>query len=298
MWEYAMTIQPVSIPAEDVHKLLGAASGDALLLYLYIHSGNDFSDAADALRMNEGKLSCAAATLRQLGLWQTPAQVFIPGERPSYSEQDVLQSLQLDAGFRRLYGEVQRRLGRTLATEELKILLSFMNYLGLPEDVICVLVSYCQDRARQRGSLRNPSLRTIEKEAYAWAEQGIDTLEAAAAFIHRQNIFTSRLSGLLRLLQIHGRNLTAAEEKYARQWLDMGFSDELLHLAYERTCLNTGGLNWAYMNKILLRWKDAGFKTAEDVKNGDRKPGTPAKGGDRRPDSDEQAAIARMLQEG
>jgi hypothetical protein len=143
MWEYAMTIQPVSIPAEDVHKLLGAASGDALLLYLYIHSGNDFSDAADALRMNEGRLSCAAATLRQLGLWQTPAQVFIPGERPSYIEQDVLQSLQLDAGFRRLYGEVQRRLGRTLATEELKILLGFVRYLGMSADVIVLLVCYC-----------------------------------------------------------------------------------------------------------------------------------------------------------
>ena len=31
--------------------------------------------------------------------------------------------------------------------------------------------------------MRNPSLRTIEKEAYAWAEQGIETLEQAAAYI-------------------------------------------------------------------------------------------------------------------
>jgi hypothetical protein len=37
---------------------------------------------------------------------------------------------------------VQRRLGRTLNTEELKILLTFVRYLGLPADVICVLVSY------------------------------------------------------------------------------------------------------------------------------------------------------------
>ncbi len=293
-----MNINPVSIPAEDVHKLLGAASGDGALLYLYIKSGNDLADAAASLRMSEERISCAAATLRQLGLWQTQERVLLSGERPSYTEQDVLQTLETSPGFRRLYGEVQRRLGRTLATEELKILLSFVNYLGLPEDVICVLVSYCQDRARQRGSLRNPALRTIEKEAYAWAEQGIDTLEAAAAFIHRQNVYHSRLSGLTRQLQIHGRSLTAAEEKYARQWLDMGFEDEVIGMAYERTCLNTGGLNWAYMHKILLRWKDSGFKTAGDVKNGDRKPGTMTQKGDRKLDSDEQAAIERMLQEG
>ena len=292
-----MNINPVSIPAEDLHKLLSAASSDGALLYIYLKSGNEFADAADGLRMSESRLTCAAATLRQLGLWQVSEKAFIPGERPSYTEQDVLNSMQSDPSFRRLYGEVQRRLGRALATEELKILLSFMNYLGLPEDVICVLVSYCMDRARQRGSLRNPALRTIEKEAYAWAEQGIDTLEAAAAFIHRQNVYNSRLGALTRLLQIHGRNLTAAEEKYARQWLAMELDEELLRLAYERTCLNTGGLNWAYMHKILLRWKDAGFKSAEDVKRGDYKPGTGNQQNGRKLDTDEQDAIQRMLQE-
>ena len=293
-----MNIDSVRIPREDVQKLLGAAGGDAALLYIFLKSGNELSAAAEGLRMNESRLSCAAATLRQLGLWQDAPQKMIPGgERPNYTEQDVLQCLDTDPNFRRLYGEVQRRLGRTLATEELKILLSFVRYLGLPEDVVCVLVSYCQDRARQKGSLRNPALRTIEKEAYAWAEQGIDTLEAAAAFIHRQNVYNSRLAGLLRQLQIRGRTLTAAEEKYARQWLDMGMDDEVIGMAYERTCLNTGGLNWAYMHKILLRWKEAGFKTAQDVRSGDRKPGAAAQSGQRQLDADELAAIQRMLQE-
>ena len=294
-----MNISPIQIPQEDIQKLLGAASGDAALLYIYLKSGNDIAGAVASLRLNEARLSCATATLRQLGLWQeAPKGLPINSERPQYTEQDVLNCLNTDPNFRRLYGEVQRRLGRTLATEELKVLLSFVRYLGLPEDVICVLVSYCQERARLRGSLRNPALRTIEKEAYAWAEQGIDTLEAAAAFIHRQNVLHSRLSGLLRLLQIHGRGLTAAEDKYARQWLDMGFDDEMLRMAYERTCLNTGGLNWAYMHKILLRWKEAGFKTADDVRNSDHKPGTVRSGGDRKMDADELAAIERMLQEG
>ena len=89
--------------------------------------------------------------------------------------------------FRSLYGEVQRLLGRNLNTEELKILLGFVRYLGLPGDVISLLVCYCKERARKRGSLRNPSLRTVEKEAYQWAEQGIDTLEAASAYIQTQN---------------------------------------------------------------------------------------------------------------
>lgn len=293
-----MNIEAVNIEKEAVRKLLGAASPDAALLYLYLQSGNDAAQAGQQLQLGKARLSCALATLRQLELWQQQRPNFVAGERPVYTEQDVLRTMDTDPSFRCLYGEIQRRLGRVLSTEELKIVLGFVNYLGLPADVICVLVSFCQDRARQRGGIRNPSLRTIEKEAYFWAEQGIDTLEAAAAYIHRQNMKNSRMGALQQLLQIRGRALTPGEEKYAAQWLEMGFEDALIALAYDRTCLNTGGLNWAYMHKILLRWKEAGYRTVEDVKNGDRKPGTAAKAGSRALDSDEQAAIARLLQEG
>lgn len=292
-----MNIEPVTLEKAEVQKLLSAASGDSLLLYLYIKSGNSLETAPQELGLNNTRLECAAATLRQLGLWKEPQPMPMYGEKPNYTEQDVLRAVGADNGFHSLLGEVQRRLGRTLTTEELKILLGLVRYLGLPEDVICVLVTYCIDRARQRGNLRNPSLRAIEKEGYAWAERGIDTLPAAAAFIHSQNLYFSRLGQLQRLLQIRGRSLTAAEEKYARSWLEMGFEEEALKLAYEKTCLNTGGLNWAYMNKILLRWKDAGYITAEDVRNGDRKPGATAPGGQRQLDADEIAAIKKMLQE-
>lgn len=289
---------PLNIPAGDVQKLLAAASPDASLLYIYLKAGNPLPSAETELSLSPSRVNCAAATLRQLGLIadERPAPM-LPGERPSYSEQDVLAAMEEDNTFRGLYSEVQRLLGKTLNTEELKILLGFTRYLGMPADVISVLVCYCKDRARQRGSLRNPSLRTIEKEAYAWAEQGIETVEDAAAFIREQNIRNSRLSRLKNILQIHGRNLTAAEERYAQSWLDMGLQEDLLSMAYERTCLNTGGLNWAYMNKIIQRWHEQGFTTAEDVQNGDRKPSVP-KGASGQLGQAELEAIQRVLREG
>ena len=292
-----MNTEALQIDAADLRRLLGAASGDAALVYLYIRSGNDPAGAEAALRLPEGRYACAVATLRQLGLWQDEKRLSIaPGERPNYTEQDVMQTMDTDPSFRSLYGEIQRRLGKTLNTEELKILLGFVRYLGLPADVICVLVSYCQERARRKGSIRNPSLRTIEKEAYAWAEQGIDTMEEAAAFIQAQNVYHSRLGKLTRLLQIRGRSLTPAEERYAKSWLEMGFDDELITMAYERTYLNTGGLSWAYMNKILTRWREAGYRTAADVRGGDRKA-TP-KGASGELGEAELEAIRRVLQEG
>ncbi len=292
-----MITDTVTIQQEELHRLLASGSADAALLYLYLRAGNPSASAGE-LNMTPTRIACAEATLRQLGLVrENENRHDFSGERPSYTERDVLQAVDSEPNFRSLYGEVQRVLGRNLNTEELKILLGFVRYLGLPEDVISVLVCYCKDRARQQGKLRNPSLRTIEKEAYAWAERGIDTMEEAAAFIQAQNVRNSRLQKLMKQLQIRGRALTAGEEKYAQSWLDMGFDEEAIAMAYERTCLNTGGLSWPYLNKILTRWHEAGLRTADQIRSQDRKPGTAAKSGQRELDPDEQAAIQRMLQE-
>ena len=292
-----MNMESVILDAGEVRKLLGAASGDGALLYIYLKTGNSPADAAQALTLTPARCSCAMATLRQLGLWQEEKQVKIPvGERPVYSEHDVLAADSGDVEFKSLRGEVERLLGRNLNTEELKILLGFIRYLGLPGDVISVLICYCKERARQRGSLRNPSLRTIEKEAYAWAEAGIDNLEEAAAFIQTQNVRNTRLHRLKEQLQIRGRNLTAAEERYAISWLEMGFEDEAVALAYERTCLNTCIINWAYMNRILQRWHEAGLHTLQAIQSGDKKP-APTHGASGELGQAERAAIQRMLSE-
>ena len=291
-----MIFENVAMSVSDVKKLLSAANSDASLLYIYLKSNNSMDSAASDLNLSQGRVTCAAAVLRQLGLWSDEKTIKImAGERPAYSERDVLSAMDSDMDFRSLYGELQRQLGRSLNTEELKILLGFTRYLGLSPEVISMLVCYCRERARQKGSSRNPSLRTIEKEAYAWAERGIDSMEEAAAFIQAQNVRSSRLGRLMQILQIRGRNLTAGEERYAASWLDMGFEDSAILEAYERTCLNTGGMNWAYMNKILQRWHASGLHTAEAVKNGDQKPAGGSK--QRQLDEDEIAAIQRIMQE-
>ena len=283
------------ISQTQVHKLLCAKNPDAALLFLYLSAGNDPAQAEQSLGLSHTRISCAMATLRQLGLWEEPKKVVIPlGERPNYTENDVFDAMDKDFDFRILYGEVQRLLGKSLNTEELKILLGFTRYLGFTPDVISVLVNYCRDRQRQKGVNRAPSLRMIEKEAYAWAEKGIDTMEEAAAYIQNQNQYNTRMAHIKHLLQIRGRKLTTAEERYAHGWSEMGFDDEAILMAYERTCINTGGLKWPYMNSILKRWHEAGLHTAEQIRSGDSK--AQPKQERRELDSDELDAIRRMME--
>ena len=262
----------LTLPKQDIRKLLAAASGDAALLYLYLRSGADPDQARDALQMSANQLDCAMASLRQMGLIEEKPRFLEPGERPVYTEQDLTREMEKGKDFGLLVGEVQRRLGRTLSTEELKILLSLRDYLRLPDEVISILISFCMQRNRARGNVRAPSMRSIEKEAYVWADNGIDTLEEAAAYMQQQLMRQSKLGSIRHALQIHDRRLTPSEEKYILKWLEMGFGEPEILLAYDRTCLQAGGLKWNYMNSILMSWQKQNLYTVDQILKYDKAP--------------------------
>ena len=115
----------------------------------------------------------------------------------------------------------------------------------------------------------------IEKEAYRWADEGIDTLEAASYYVQTQLRLHTRIQQLRLLLQIEQRRLTQAEEQYLSGWISMGFSDEVILMAFERTCLQTGGLKWNYMNSILKAWHEKNLHTPQEIAQGDAAPGYP-----------------------
>lgn len=186
--------EPLLIPADAAQRLLAAANGDAALLYLYLFANRPLADAQTALRMTQARYDLACATLQQLGLWPQEARQHLDASQaPVYTEQDVIRETRTSREFEAITGETQRRLGRVLSNEELKILLSVYRYLGLPGEVISILVNYCIQRQRSRGISRMPSLRSIEKEAYYWADHGIDTMEQAAVYMQNQLLRQSQL---------------------------------------------------------------------------------------------------------
>ena len=271
--------EPRSLPSDAVERLLAAANGDAALLYLHFAAGRPLENAREALRMSEARYDLACATLQQLGLWpQEPQRHLDASQAPVYTEQDVIRETHTSREFEAITGETQRRLGRVLSNEELKILLSIYRYLGLPGEVISILVNYCIQRQRSRGIARMPSLRSIEKEAYYWADHGIDTMEQAAVYMQNQLLRQSQLGRIKELFGISGRRLTPGEENYILTWLSWGFGEKEIGLAYEKTCLATGGLKWPYCNSILRSWHEQGFTTLSQIEAGDRAPVKPAAG--------------------
>lgn len=264
------------IPEGDWRKLLGAASGDSALLYLYLRAGGNAANSETALRFSHSRLECATASLKQMGLWPEKPKPLRPAEPPTYTEADLIQEMKKPGGFNQLLGEAQRRLGKVLSTEELKVLLSLYDYLGLPTEVISLLISYCIQRAKAKGASRLPSMRTIEREGYRWADLGIDTMEEAAAHMQMELEKQSQVQVIRRVLQLTDRRLAPGEEKLVRQWIDWGFGPEEIALAYDRTCLKTGSFTWKYINSILQSWHTQGLHTVAAIEAGDKAPGKPA----------------------
>ena len=268
-----METEALTLPGQDVRKLLAAANGDAALLYLYEQSGLPRAEAMERLRMTQTRYDLAAATLQQMGLWQEETKrFFAPAEAPHYTEEDVTREYHAGPEFPSMVGEAQRRLGRILSTEELKILLCIYRYLGLPVEVISILIHYCIEKNRARGPGKMPSVRAIEKEAYRWADLGIDTLEEAAVYMQNQLQLQSRAGRIRQVLQIADRRLTPGEEKLIHTWLSWGFGEDEIRMAYEKTCMNTGGLKWPYLNSILKSWHEQGLTTVRQIETGDRAP--------------------------
>lgn len=273
----------ISVTAEAVTKLLGAASGDAALLYIYILSrGGHFdpSDAAAVIHRSETQVDAAMAVLTRLGLVAgeaptagkgTPLQR--PQEPPVMTAEEMDQIISSDKDFRGLVKAVQEDLGTQLSSEGLRTLINIYSYLRLPADVIMALVTYCRAEYKRRyGEGRVPSMRWIEREAYVWEREGIFSWEAAEDYVTRQSALKAGERELGKVLNIYGRALTATERKYINAWTGMGFHADAVAMAYDRTVLNTGRLTWRYMDSILQSWHSRGLHTPDEIVSGDPAP--------------------------
>ena len=267
--------QVLAIAAQAADRLLKLDIGDAALLYLQLLRHG----SAEGLKWTEARLQAALDQLRAQGLApdRLPAPEPPPAPEappPDYATEDITQALAEEhSTFPALVGEVERRLGKRLSTADLKNLYTLYDHLALPAEVILMLVGWCIDEtARKYGPGRKPFLSQIKKEGFSWARLGVDTMERAEERIAALTRLRSRESEVLRLLDISPRPLVQREKDYIAAWDGMGFDDEALRMAYERTVLKKQSMDWGYMNGILRRWHEKGLHTAAAVRTGDRDP--------------------------
>ena len=288
--------ESVTISPGIAKRLVEKGNGDAALLYIALlrrHGAVPPRSLAGELRWEKSRIERAEEALRELGLL-APADLPEPAdEKPEYQRSDIVEKLDSSEEFRLLTNQVERRLGKKLTTPDIAVLLGLSDYVGLPLDVIYLLVCHCAERvARRYGEGRRPTLRQIEKEGYAWARMGIDTQAAASAYLKKYAERQGAFPAFMRALNLGDRAPVASEEKYLAAWQEWGFTPEAVALAYDKTVLKCHELKWPYCNGILKRWHEAGLHTPEEVAAGDR----PAAQGESRKKQTEDEELRKYMQ--
>lgn len=300
--------ESVVLSGPAVQALIDGGSGDAALLYLAVlkNKGSiDDKKVCAALRWTAEQFQRALFQLSAQGLIAASDGEKIPppplpeppqraeDRRTEYTRADIARALE-DQAFSGLADAVEQKLGKKLTTPNLAALLGLYDQLGLPLDVIYLLVNFCAERtAQQYGKGRQPNMRQIEKEGYVWAKLGIMNQESAAAYIRKCQQRQQALPRMMRLLRLGDRAPSPSEEKFLLEWMDMGFEDKAIELAYDKTILNCKELRWPYMHKILNTWNGKGLHTLEQVEAEDKPVRQRRQTGKSAPDS-AQEEIARM----
>ena len=270
----------IVLPAQQADRLIGRGDGDAALLYLCLlraDRGVTAQELQRRLKWSQLRLHAAETALQELGLIDRPPEQKPPEpaqERPVYTADDLTDLLTGDAGFRMLVPQTEEKLGKRLKTADLQILAGLYDDLGLPADVIYLLVCHCVARSEERyGPGRRPTLRQIEKEGYHWAQRGLFDQESASQYLRDWNVRRSAMSRYMQVLGLGDRRPVESEERYIADWMDKGFPPETVALAYDKTVFYKKELNWRYLNGILRRWHENGWHTEEEVRQSDsRKP--------------------------
>ena len=280
------------IPAKEMEQIIAAHDGDVALLWLCLRRdpGASVEDAARTLCRTRAEMEAALEKLQRMGLAARPVspipspapQVPVPAAQPSlklppadelpeYTARDLAVRSKEDPRFAALVDEAQRVFGRVLSTSDMKKLFGIYDYLALPPEVIMMLLNYCVGLYPTSSP---PSMRQIETEGFVWANREILTIEQAEEYIAESTKRREKLNQAAKTLGITDRKLSPTEKDYITAWLEMGFDDEMLAIALDRTIIKTGGRKWKYMNAILKSWHEKGLHTPADVLDKDikRKP--------------------------
>lgn len=291
---------------EAAELLIRAHDGDCALLYIWQkqRNSNDPEAAARDLCFTLSQIRAANEKLQRMGLSaagnnpseEAPAKSIsvspLPNaaiaaetkpnmeEFPEYSSEEISRLAEEDPAFRALKARLELVLGTVPKRQDLCKLLGIYHQLKLSADVLFVLLNYCAEISRgSSGSELKPTMNFIERQAYIWANRGITCVEDAEAYAENQKTLKSAKGRIKRILEINDRKLTNNEERMIESWLTLGFEEEAIRIAYERTVEKTGQRSLPYMDKILLRWNESGIHTISEIRQKDAPPNRSRKNG-------------------
>ena len=175
--------------------------------------------------------------------------------KPDYTNKEIARFAEQDE-FTQLFYIIQKYLGKTLSGEEVKTIIGFHDWLGLPIEVIELMIEYCVDNDHR-------NMRYIEKVAIDWADSEINTIEKAKV---RTETYKRSYFTILKAYGITDRSPTPQQIKLMDRWINTYHMDiKLIEEACMRTINQINKAEMRYTDSILSSWSNQGVKTKADL---------------------------------
>ncbi len=262
--------QNFSVPCDIVDKHLSAPETELRLILLLLRNANAAflkDDLMRTLQIDEGRLDEAFKYWVKAGVLYKAAGKYTL-QRPqlkasdfmTYTPDTIAQRLEGDPALQYLYKHAEETLKKPLTSSDASLIFSLVDWCGLPSDVVALLMRY--------GAENGQSLRQIANTGIKWSDNGVTTFEQAEQLIRKETEIKNTVNRIASRFGILGtRALSDAEQKAFLKWEEeFGYGLDVIGFAYEETVKNTGKYTYTYIDKILTRWYDAGYKTLEEAK--------------------------------
>lgn len=278
--EFSVNFKSVSssfpVPCDVVDKYIKLASGEQIKVLLSVM--RDLSDKIDAQRI-AGQLNidktaaedallfwvrCGILSRAETQARKPEKNIIINAELPT--RQDVIARGMEDEKVRLLLREAQLKFGRTLKNNESRLLVSLYDDYGMDISVILLLLQHAV--AENKANLSH-----IRSTAVKWLKSGVENVADGEALIADEVKSKLAFGVVSRAFGIEQRMPSEKEAEYSNLWVNKWqMSPEMLKAAYDACIDQKAKISFPYINKVLEKWRSAGYKTVSDIKNGDKKP--------------------------
>lgn len=275
-----------SVPCVVVDNLLQMASGDYIKVLLYVlrRSGKEFTEnevsyetgispeevdkAIDFWKRTKILLPDITENDDILPVPKTTSETDAPENPPEkklkkykkshLSGADIAEIKTEDPEISELFEVVEDSIGLVNNTQA-NLIIYMHNDLGLKAEVIIILINYCKDIGKAHANY-------IERIAYKWSEDNINTLEMAQKEVEKlieNQKYSKKVMNILKVSDLSNDH-TAMVEK----WSDWGIPLELVAEAYDM-CLKSKQteykFNFDYANGIINNWHEKGINDLKGV---------------------------------
>ncbi|MEG1614144.1 MAG: DnaD domain protein [Oscillospiraceae bacterium] len=282
-----------AVPAQIVDKHIKIASGQQLKVFLWLlrHSADepDISKLAKGVGMTEADVCdnmqywIEAGLAIQDGQGSAPAKVqkaedskevkepkaelepqsdkkqllSLPDITPTHEQ--VAKRVMESPELKYLYLEAQAKLGKTIGYDTQAKLLMIHDHYGLPVEIILTIIEYAVLQGK-------PSMAYISKVGKDWGEREINTLEKADELLKSLCEDEKRWRKFCSMFSVDPPKHTEKRNELLKKWnQQLGFSLEMIYLAYEETLNNINKVNFTYTDSILQNWSTQKVKTPADI---------------------------------